>query len=384
MWNSQESKAMADLQGSMSDFDLPASADLISFAPTMTRLNEVDYWMIKAAGISQDSLAEIIHHGFTIVKGPPPQAQKKFLLTDHDLQLLEETGMDVQSIRKLNTLGYSVMYADATEALEFSETGSGEQEEEIPFAKMEAEDELTRLEGLGYDIDGVRGLLDKGYSLVRVAQAGTADIIGQYSVDPDHVKAMLEDKDVPYLQQLLEDGFRLIEENQNRYEQRNGYEPKPAKVAGIAELSPEPLNPELFSRLTQESEITVGKDSAKAKGPVINAELNFFNPDILKGQDFASPFIVSNPGFVKAGSPVKGINPLPVSPPRREPSERRTRGRGRSNYGSSAPAQGSGYGPVSENLSKHHLSVFGNNPSFCPIQKQRIKLTANLSTFRFS
>lgn len=130
-------------------------SELIEMQPQ--GLSLADAWMIRAAGLTKEQLNSIMDHGFTLTKGPPGERFNTGLLTDHDLQLLEETEFDVQPMRKLMSLGYSVRFIE-------------EPADEVEKAKnptTNPNEEMDKLDQLGFDIQPLKVLLDRGFSLVR-------------------------------------------------------------------------------------------------------------------------------------------------------------------------------------------------------------------------
>lgn len=135
-------------------------------------LSLADVWMIRAAGITKTELSTILSQGFKVSKGPPPSDLLPGLLTDHDLQLLEETGFDVQPIRKLMTLGYSVVFVDEPEPLP--------EYKEAPIIAERAPDtvegELNKLDSMGFDIQSLKALLDNGFVLLHAQEGDKTDV----------------------------------------------------------------------------------------------------------------------------------------------------------------------------------------------------------------
>lgn len=138
-------------------------AELMEMVPEGLSLG--DAWIMRHAGISRQQLVFILSHGFVLVKGPPGEDMLPALLTDHDLQLLEETDFDVEPMRKLMSLGYSIVFTDQPSTLPHVERTT-------PRLPVSADDELSILEQAGFDITTLKFLLNKGYALVP-AQLGS-------------------------------------------------------------------------------------------------------------------------------------------------------------------------------------------------------------------
>lgn len=152
-------------------------------------LSLADAWMMKSAGITKEQLVVILGRGFDILKGPPPPQLMPGLLTDHTLQQLEGPDFDVQPIRKLMTLGYSVIYVDRPVTLpSFGVT--------TPKPASEVNEELNRLDTMGFDIQPLKTLLDKGYILIlnKNGLPMTSNLPLSRSL----------------MNQLIEDGFTII------------------------------------------------------------------------------------------------------------------------------------------------------------------------------
>lgn len=184
------------------DFD-PSMLPNINFDPASAPADEItellemqpqglslaDAWMIRAAGITKEELQSILDQGFTLTKGPPKPELQAGLLSDHELQLLEEGGFNVQPIRKLMTLGYSVIFVDEPSTLPEYATSNDDVVDPVSA-------ELERLEALGLDTHALRILLSKGY-ILTAWQPGNEI---QQSVPLDSkMKA-----------QLIEDGFTVV------------------------------------------------------------------------------------------------------------------------------------------------------------------------------
>lgn len=136
-------------------------------------LSLADVWMIRAAGITKDELNTIVSQGFTISKGRPPAALLPGLLTDHDLQLLEETGFDVQPIRKLMMLGYSVVFVDEPAPIPQQASTVPTTVEPSPST---VDAMIDKLDKLGFDIQSLKALLDNGFALVPSQEGSKIDM----------------------------------------------------------------------------------------------------------------------------------------------------------------------------------------------------------------
>ena len=139
-------------------------------------LSLADVWMIRAAGITKDELNTIISQGFTISKGRPPAELLPGLLTDHDLQLLEETGFHVQPIRKLMMLGYSVVFVDEPAPLPEEEEELLTTTTEQPPRPATVDDMIDKLDRMGFDIQSLKALLDNGFALVPAQEGSRIDM----------------------------------------------------------------------------------------------------------------------------------------------------------------------------------------------------------------
>ena len=209
------------------DFD-PSMLPNINFDPASAPADEIsellemqpkglslaDAWMIRAAGVTKEELQSILDHGFTLMKGPPKPELEAGLLSDHELQLLEEGGFDVQPIRKLMTLGYSVVFIDEPSTL--PEYASGSEEVTDPVSA-----ELERLDALGFNTHPLKVLLSKGYLLT--------------AWQPGHEIQQSVPLDSKLKAQLIDDGFTLV----RRDELAPSGSPQPAwPYPGLADLGP--------------------------------------------------------------------------------------------------------------------------------------------------
>lgn len=273
-------------------------------------LSLADVWMIRAAGITKEELHLILSQGFKISKGPPPAELRPGLLTDHDIQLIEETGFDVQPIRKLMTLGYSVVFVDEPEPLpKYDE----------PQVVMESkpttvDGELNKLDKLGFDTQSLKELLDNGFVMIPAQEGSKIDM--SLPLEPG-----LAD-------QLTRDGFTL-----------SGLKP-----------------------LTGSALPDIGPPSASAQKQV--AELPSTNLASLTAQ--AERFMLTLPKGVSdvfpgvGADPPKGVFTGAKAEPRaihrertRQPTRARALGKGETRYQSQPAQPMTGYVIVSEELSYH-------------------------------
>lgn len=186
---SQLEEVMRDLDPNVAFAPMDELSDLLEMQPK--GLSLADVWMIRAAGISKEELQEILNHGFIIIKGPPNQELLPGLLSDHDLQLLEQENINVQPIRMLMTLGYSVVFIDEVSQLPDEDFAL------VAEPITDVDKELDRLDRLGYDTHSLKVLLDtENYSLAPLERGG--DIGMDIPLDND-IKA-----------QLIADGYTII------------------------------------------------------------------------------------------------------------------------------------------------------------------------------
>lgn len=160
-------------------------------------LSLADAWLIRAAGVTKEELHAMTSHGFKLTKGPPGDDLMSGLISDHELQLLEEKDFDVQPMRKLMTLGYSIIFT------------------EIPPEITTADDELNRLDKLGFDIQPLKNLLDQGFELVHGEEEMMIDermllnpaLVDQLITDGFSLKSSSSDSPPVYLPELSLSGI---------------------------------------------------------------------------------------------------------------------------------------------------------------------------------